>query len=355
MIKQWLLPGTLFLLSLISILILRSVAPQLLVKQVLFFMIGAVIFVISSKTPFQRWHQWSWPIYGIVLLCLGLTQVVATVTRGTRSWVEIGPFHAQPSQLAIAAGALAIGKLIAYHHHLSLKRYLLLLATLLAPAVLIFLEPDLGTTVIYLLACGVALLFYQVPIKYLMMTAISGVAIIMISWLFLLKPYQKQRLTSFLATDAAPRSASYNAVQSMIAVGSGNVTGKGLGQGTQSQLRFLPERQTDFVFASFAEETGFIGGTIVVACYALIIILCIWGAAQSRQASAQLFALITGVMCLAQVGVNIGMNIGLVPITGITLPFISYGGSSILALCWQLGCFQGLISELKPQPKRFIR
>jgi rod shape determining protein RodA len=355
MTKSWILPGVVFFLSLISILILRSVAPALLGRQVLFFTLGAAIFFITSQFSFQRWRDVGWVFYGGLLASLVVTQLIATVTRGTRSWVEIGPFHAQPSQLAVVITALALGNLIVEQKTFTLTKYLQMLAVIGIPAGLIFLEPDLGTAMILVLSCLPVFLFCKIPIKYLLTTAGLGLVGLTFAWLFVLKPYQKERVTSFLSSNDAPHTASYNAVQSVIAVGSGGITGRGLGQGTQSQLRFLPERQTDFVFASFAEETGFIGGIVVISLYAVLVANCIWITNQNVPFAAQIFALITGMMFMAQVGVNIGMNIGLLPITGITLPFISYGGSSILAFSFHLGILQSILTEFKPKPALSIR
>ncbi len=354
MTKQWLLPSILFLLSLISILILRSVAPSLLERQLLFFVLGAGIFWSASRISFHQWQQLSWALYGVLVSSLVITQVIATVTRGTRSWITIGPFHAQPSQLAVSIAALVAGTLLK-EKKLTLKEYLLLLITLGIPVCLILLEPDLGTAVIYMVAVVPALLFNHIPKFFLLSSLLAGIGILVISWLFILKPYQKERITSFFAQHKETQNASYNAIQSVIAVGSGRLTGRGLGQGTQSQLRFLPERQTDFVFASFAEETGFIGGAVLISLYAGLVILCLLISYQAKSATAQLYAAITAVMFMAQISVNIGMNIGLVPITGITLPFISYGGSSILALSFHLGCLQSIFKELHRQPKLVIR
>ena len=355
MIKQWLLPGTLFFLALSSILILRSVAPSLLDRQLLFFVLGGALFWVTSRIPFDRWQSVSWYFYGGLIGSLILTQLLATVTRGTRSWIEIGAFHIQPSQLAVALAGLAIGKFLQSRPQLTLVQYLQLLALIGVPMGLIFLEPDLGTAAIFAISLLPALVFSRVPKLYLVWTVTLAVVAVAVAWMFLLKPYQRQRITSFISSDGHAQTASYNAIQSVIAVGSGGATGRGLGQGTQSQLRFLPERQTDFVFASFAEETGFIGGALLISLYAALVGLCLTVSYQLKSAGARLFTLVTAVMFMAQVGVNIGMNIGLVPITGITLPFVSYGGSSILALSFHLGCVQSALRQFSVKEKLFIQ
>lgn len=355
MIKQWLLPGVLFFLALISVLILRSVAPGLLDRQLLFFFVGAAVFWVTSRVPYERWQGVSWYFYIFLVIGLVLTQLLATVTRGTRSWVEIGAFHIQPSQLAVVLAGLAIGRFIEEHPVLNVISFIKLLFFIGLPAVLIFSEPDLGTAAIYVISLTPAVLLSKVPKLYLVWTVTFGLIAVALTWMFLLKPYQRQRITSFMSSEEHTQTASYNAIQSVIAVGSGGATGRGLGQGTQSQLRFLPERQTDFVFASFAEETGFIGGALLIGLYAVLVGLCLSISYQLNSAGAKLFTLVTAVMFMAQIGVNIGMNIGLVPITGITLPFVSYGGSSILALSFHLGCVQSTLKQFSVKEKLFIR
>ena len=214
------------------------------------------------------------------------------------------------------------------------------------PAVLILVEPDLGTTIVYLLSIFVILFLEKTKKTHMALLVAAGMITITIAWFFVLEPYQKSRITSFISpTDS--QGSGYNARQSLIAVGSGQTLGRGLGQGVQSHLRFLPERQTDFIFASFAEEFGFFGSSIVILLYTALIATTLTIGRNANSRAEQLFCYVTATMTLFQTGVNIGMNTGLMPITGITLPFFSYGGSSIITLLTMHGIVQSVHNTQK--------
>jgi rod shape determining protein RodA len=216
------------------------------------------------------------------------------------------------------------------------------------PAVLIFLEPELGTTIVYVIAVGSVFLLGKTRLSYILLSIVFIVTTSFVGWNFLLHPYQKARITSFFGgSQQTANGTSYNAQQALIAVGSGEVYGRGIGQGVQSHLRFLPERQTDFVFASFAEEMGLLGALPVVLFYAGLVFFILFVGIKSESLTAQYFCFMTATMIAVQSGINIGMNMGLLPITGITLPFFSYGGSSILALCFQIGCVQSILLQYR--------
>jgi rod shape determining protein RodA len=167
----------------------------------------------------------------------------------------------------------------------------------------------------------------------------------LVGWFVVLQPYQKARITAFISPTEDMQGSNYNAQQALIAVGSGEFAGRGLGQGIQSHLKFLPERHTDFIFASLAEEYGFIGTSTVIILYVLLITFLIWASLHISNQIGQLFLLVVAIWIFLQATININMNIGLLPITGITLPFLSYGGSSLLGLCFTLGIAQSLIKE----------
>jgi rod shape determining protein RodA len=216
------------------------------------------------------------------------------------------------------------------------------------------IEPDLGTTVIFLLSVGSVLFIGPTKWTHLLGLFLIGLLVVAVSWVFVVKDYQKERITSFVAASKDISDAHYNAQQALIAVGSGQLWGQGLGQGIQSHLRFLPERQTDFIFASLAEEWGFLGSVAVVFLYMALIGWILYLAFTSSSAAAQYFGCITAIFLTIQTAVNIGMNIGLFPITGITLPFISYGGSSVLSLYMHLGIMQALAHNTAATPHLHI-
>jgi len=355
MLRTWLLPFLLLCLAAISILVLRSVAPSLLPKQLIFFVLGGFTFIIASHIRFGTWLKVSPYLYGLLIGLLLITQILGKVTRGAVSWIPLGPIHIEPSQLAVVCVGLLLCKLVDKHPIQSLKSLLIFGFLSGLPAVLIFIQPDFGSTIIYIVAMASLFFLSKTKPEYLMGIFTLTIVSLFIGWNFLLLPYQKQRITSFINVSDHASAASYNAIQSVIAVGSGQVLGRGLGRGVQSHLRFLPERQTDFVFASFAEETGFIGSALIIALYASLTLFFLLIGFLSVRPAEKYFCYITATMLAIQSTVNIGMNIGLLPITGITLPLISYGGSSILSLCFQYGCVQSLIKEFKKQPSLHIR
>jgi len=239
----------------------------------------------------------------------------------------------------------------------SLKKtpHLIFFLTALAiPTELIFIEPDLGTTLVAVMAL-VTLLYFNLPSRRdLAILITTALLLITVGWQFVLKDYQKERLTSFASGHADTQDSGYHARQALIAVGSGQIWGRGLGQGVQSHLRFLPERQTDFVFASLAEELGLVGSLILILIYSLIVVALINLATHITNPVGQLFCYVVLMMMVSQTAINIGMNIGLLPITGVTLPFISYGGSSIVTLWGTFGLVQSLVKEQTQKPFTYI-
>lgn len=345
--KQWLIPLTILIISLLSILTLMSIAPKLAPKQLIFFLVGFSIFFFISKFQFKKFLKLGFVFYLATILLLIIVLVLDDITKGSSRWIDVaGLFAVQPSQLAIPATSLF---LINYFKNKSLtnvKNLLTFLVIATIPALLILIEPDLGTTLVYLISILVIIFLSKTKSLHIIPLVLAGVILVILSWNFVLQPYQKLRITSFVSpTDT--QGASYNSTQSLIAVGSGKLTGKGLGQGIQSHLRFLPERQTDFIYASFAEEFGFVGSTMVLALYIVLILTTISISRKSSDSSEKLFCNVTAVMTTIQIGVNVGMNISIVPITGITLPFMSYGGSSIISLIFMFGIIQSIGINLK--------
>jgi rod shape determining protein RodA len=354
-LSRWFLPLLMLVFALLSILTLRSVAPSLVSKQILFFFVGAVIFFFTSRLTFRRLQDFAPFLYVITICLLLFTHLLGTVTRGTTSWIPIGSFHVQPSQMAAVVVGLWISQFLEKHPLRNIKNFVIFALMSGIPAIMILAEPDLGTTMIFVFS--VATLFFLTPtrVSYILGILGLGVVTLFIGWNFVLRPYQKDRLTSFMNSSETSQSSGYNAIQSLIAVGSGQFYGRGLGEGVQSHLRFLPERQTDFVFASFAEETGFIGAFTVISLYAVLVLYLLYVSLRVDSLSAKYFCWLTATLITTQAGINIGMNMGLLPITGITLPLISYGGSSILALCFHYGCVQAIVQHLERKPFLHVR
>lgn len=336
--KKWLIPSIMFLLCGLGLLTLRSVAPSLVPQQFVYYVLGGILFFFLSRGTYSRWESFGWLGYVIVIILLIIPLVSGTTTRGIAGWITVGSlFSIQPSQLAVPVVGLVVARYCAQHDLRRLYHLVVVSALILVPGILIVIEPDLGTTVVYLFSMGMMVFMSNISWRQIASVVSLAVIAIALSWMFVLKPYQKQRITSFLGTTHDPRGASYNARQSLIAVGSGQLLGRGLGQGVQSHLRFLPERQTDFIFASLSEELGFVGSVLVVGLYWTLIGWCLKASQDTPLDNARLYAIGCAAMLTLQCGVNIGMNMGLLPITGITLPLISAGGSSILATAGMLG------------------
>jgi rod shape determining protein RodA len=230
---------------------------------------------------------------------------------------------------------------------------------------LINLQPDFGTAIVYLLALRVFLFFNRLGWQKLVVFLSVGVLGAVVVWFFVLGDYQKSRLTSFLVFISPERSlssdfrqessAAYNARQAVIAVGAGQLWGRGLGQGPQSHLKFLPERQTDFIFASFVEEWGFLGSLLILGLYFALLTFLLYLVYVEENRGKKLYMLSILMMLITQIFINIGMNLALLPITGITLPFLSYGGSSILALFYCLALVQSMLLESDKPPSSIFQ
>lgn len=345
--QKYILPLIAFSLTLLGLVTLASVSPDLMQRQLMFAFISFVVFWLVAQIPLKTWWDWGdWLWKGLVVVLLALL-IFGRATRGAVAWIDLGfGFRFQPSQFALLATAFVVLPRFSTRKMLTDTALLKLLWLIGAPALLILLQPDFGTVFLYTIAASVLLFWQKIPKQYWRTGLVALLLAVVVGWSFVLKPYQQARITSFFAGSQADQSnAGYNARQALIAVGSGELVGRGLGHGTQSQLRFLPERQTDFIFASLAEEWGLVGSLVVIVLYAYLIYFLVSQAARLKNTQHSLFLLVTAVYLLAQTFVNIGMNIGLLPITGVTLPLVSYGGSSLLATMVMLGVAQRIILQ----------
>lgn len=353
MSKRFLILPFLYLIfAAISLTIIQSIAPNLTLMQGLFFLFGGVVFLGTSQVPLSIWHRLAPILYAGTIFLLGIPLVLGIVTRGTAAWIPIGPFHLQPSQFAQPIGILLASFFLSKNSQIPWQNSLKYLLLAIIPLSLIFIEPDFGSFIVLTGALGSLLFFSNIPITRLLLFLGSTMVLALFAWVFLFQPYQKQRITNFLSP-SQEQETNYHAQQSEIAVGAGQIWGRGLGHGVQSQLRFLPERQTDFIFASLAEETGFVGSALVLTAYAGLLLYLFYLAQQYPLYSIPYFLLLGSIfLFFIQIFINIGMNIRLMPITGITLPFISYGGSSLLSFAFLFGLIQHLIVK---QPVKKLR
>lgn len=332
-----------FLLAL-GILVIYSSDPKLAFQQGIYTLIGLVIYWLLSQLDVEVLIGLSKHLYIAVLLLLAIVFAAGVETRGSLRWIQIGGATFQPSELAKPIIILFLSSF--WTNNMPTWKNIAKSLFLVLPALfLIFRQPDLGTALTILVIWLVILIGANISLaKIILMIVISGLFAPM-SWL-LLKSYQKDRLLGFFSPGRDPLGIGYNIIQSTIAVGSGEFLGRGLGRGTQSRLQFLPEFRTDFIFASIAEEFGFIGSMMVLLLYGLIIGRSLYLLAQTNLRFNSLLILGVLGMFFFQIAVNIGMNVSLAPITGITLPLLSYGGSSLVSTLISLG-FIASASKIK--------
>jgi rod shape determining protein RodA len=250
----------------------------------------------------------------------------------------LGGIQIQPSEVVKPLLILAIARLMTQYPPKSMRNFFLHISLIALPLLLVFRQPDLGTSIVYLSFWIAMMVGAGASLRTLAVFGVVGSMLIPALWR-MLASYQKARITTFLNPALDPRGAGYNALQALIAVGSGQLFGRGLGRGTQSHLRFLPEFHTDFIFATIVEELGILGGFLLLIGYAVLLwrILVLLLRGTVTDAFPFTYAVGLMVMMLSQIFINAGMNMGIIPVTGITLPFVSYGGSSILSLCISFG------------------
>lgn len=338
---DFLLLLSILIIALLGLAIVWSVAPAFLASQLIFFLLGLLAFFFFSLTDYRLFKNYSWLIYLVVLIFLILPFVFGEVTRGAVRWFQVGPVTVQPSEIAKPLLILFLAGFLSRYKILSL-------ALVLLPVFLIFKQPDLGSTLVVFAICLGILFALGARIKWLVAGSLLLVMASPLVWRSL-ADYQKQRILSFVNSQADPLGSGYNLIQSVIAIGSGMIFGRGLGRGTQSHLYFLPERHTDFIFASLAEELGLLGGLLLLALYFWLFlrILKIAGLAEDNFG----FLVVSGVFffLFSQVFINIGMNLGILPITGIPLPLVSTGGSSLLATMISLGLVESVARQRKTE------
>ena len=308
-------------------------------RQLMWLLLGGVLLVVFALADYRVLARLSPLFYGASLLALLAVLVIAPLRAGTHSWLVLGSHTVQPSEFARVATLLALAAVAGElrQARLAFGGAWRLAAVVAAPTILVMLQPDLGGALLYGPILVAALWFGGLPWKTWVALVLGGLAIVGAAWIWYLKPYQKERILTFLDPGRAPYGAGYQQRQSRIAVGSGEITGKGLHSGTQSQLRFLPAQHTDFIFAVWAEETGFVGAALLLAAYALLVLRIFVIALAARDRVGAVFAGCAGVVIATQTFINVAMVTGLSPTTGITLPLLSYGGSSVLATCTMLG------------------
>ena len=305
-------------------------------RQLIWIAVSFAVFFLFSFIDwrFLRKGEVLALFFGILTAILAALLLIGKVVRGASSWIALPFFAIEPSDPAKLLIILILAKYFS-RRHIEIKHIRHIIVSglyVFIPASLIFFQPDFGSAIIFFIIWLGMIMVSGVSKKHLLLVFLVIAVVFSISWLFVFKPYQKKRVTTFLHPLSDVRGAGYNAYQSMIAVGSGRIFGKGIGFGTQSRLDFLPEHQTDFIFAAFAEEWGLVGVLFIFIFFGIVIWRILKNSFLGQSNFESFFGIGLAIFLMAHFIVHIGMNIGLLPITGITLPFLSYGGSHMLTV-----------------------
>lgn len=319
----------------ISLTTLFSVNLGYFRNQLIFFILSIVVFLFFTHVDFSFLEELKKPIYIFSLISLLLLLFLGFEARGASRWLDLFGFRLQFSEIFKPFLAVALGSFLAKRgKSFSTVGFLLLL---LAPIVfLIYKQPDLGSALMYLFTAILTLLIVGYPLWWFGVVGVGFLVVVPLVFRFL-HAYQRTRILTFLHIINDPLGSSYNGIQAIIAVGSGMLWGKGLGQGTQSMLKFLPEQHTDFIFATLSEALGFVGAAVVIISFGFLLYRLYQIARRSQEQSEKIFVFATFSLLFLQFFINVGMNIGLLPIVGVPLPFVSYGGSSLLSNAIFLG------------------
>ncbi len=337
-----LLASLLLLASGLTLMYTSSLAnPTLAIfwRQLLFSGIGLCALFFMATYNYHTLAKVNRVTYIVLLFLLIFVLVFGRSIRGSTRWIDLGFFRLQPAEFAKLVVVIGLSRwFYLFRGQINAwKNVLLTMALAGIPAILVLVEPDLGSSMVIMAVWAGILLVSPISKKRIAVLVGVGILCIALVWEFVLLDFQRNRLETFLDPNLDPRGKGYNVRQAIIAVGSGQLFGRGLGKGLQSQLRFLPERQTDFIFATAAEEIGFVGSTVVVGLYALLLYRIYVVAKRSRDELGRYLGFGIFFLFLFQISVNIAMNIGMAPVTGIPLPLLSYGGSSLLVTMLALG------------------
>jgi rod shape determining protein RodA len=325
------------------------------IRQAIYAGVGFVLMYAISRLDYSRLRELRYPIYGVMIGLLVLVLGIAAATRGAHSWIALPGFNFQPSELGkvllvVSLSAFLVDRMRRMGRDTSAR----IMVLGLIPTMFVMAEPDLGSAMVYIAGTFAVLFVAGAPWRHFValgaLIAVSITVVLVVAPMAgveVLKPYQVDRLTSFLHPSADPGAEGYQQQQALIAMGSGEKTGRGVANATQTSLNFLPEHHTDFIFAVIGETFGFAGCALVLSLYALLI----WRGLHILTVAKNLYgALMAGgitVMLLFQLFVNIGMNVGIAPITGVTAPLLSFGGSSMLATFLALGLLHSVHAQAR--------
>lgn len=355
---DWVLFGAMILLIALGLLVIYSTsfkATRLadasdVAHQLAFGLVGLVGFFVAARIDYRTWAKLTPWLYGLMIVLLAIVLLFSKAVLGAQRWIDLGFFQFQPSEFAKLVLIVVLAKFFAEHYdQLHRVRYLIVSLLLLGiPMAMVMKQPDLGTALVLMaIWLGMALVS-RVRKLHLVILAGVGLALLPLG-LKLLKPFQRARLETFINPTADPLHTGYNAVQSTITVGSGQLFGRGLAAGSQSQLNFLPSlaQHTDFIFAVLNEKMGFVGGVLLLGLFGVVFYRGIRIAHQAQDRFGMFMATGVVAMMLFHVFINTGMNMGIAPVTGIPLPFVSYGGTGLIISMAALGMLESVAVRRK--------
>ncbi|MFA6492972.1 MAG: rod shape-determining protein RodA [Patescibacteria group bacterium] len=343
---DWALFAAPLLLSIFGIVIIFSVTystrPFFFFYQIAYAALGFIGAILLTFFDYRNLRNFSLFLYLILIILLVLVLLFGDKTFGAARWIDLKIFQLQPSEIGKLIIVLILARIFAENHQdFKLRHILLAFGVVILPVVLVLQQPDFGTAMV--IFCGlISLLFFSNIKKAILAVILVGLILAMpVGWHFL-KPYQKQRIYTFINPAADPYGSGYNVTQAKITVGSGGLLGQGIGKGTQIQLNFLPVAHSDFIFATTSEAVGFIGSSFLMILLFFLVYRVLYVAKISKDLFGFYFAASWGMVLAFQIFVNIGMNLGIMPVTGIPLPFVSYGGSSMLTNMAAIGILQSI-------------
>lgn len=304
-------------------------------RQLTRFIIGAVAMLIVALIDIRLWLKYAYLLYAISLALLVGVEMTGTIGGGAQRWLNLGFFQLQPSEVVKLTTILALARYLnsVSYEDIGRLHYLLIpIGLVTVPAALIMRQPDLGTAVMLMLVAAAILFLAGVRIWVFIVATLLSIAVAVAGWLYYLHDYQKERIMTFLDPEASPRSAGYHIIQSKIALGSGGVFGKGYMAGTQTRQGFVPEKHTDFIFTMIAEDFGLVGCLALLGLYILLFTYGFRAALRCRNQFGRLLGLGVTVNFFLYVFINIAMVIGLIPVVGVPLPLVSFGGSAMLTV-----------------------
>ena len=344
---DWILIITSILLVGFGLVSIYNISSTYFLKQIIFLGIGIILMLVLSFFDWRGFQENPYFILVLYFVCLlfllGLFFFVPEI-RGVKSWYKIGPVSFDPIGLTTIILIILLSKFFSMRHiemyrlsHIFLSGFYVLL-----PIILIFFQPDLGSTLILIALWLGVLIISGIKLRHFLILALCGFLILILSWSFLLRDYQKERVKSFLRPQVEILGINWSQTQSKIAIGSGGIFGQGLGQGSQTQYGFLSEPHTDFIFAVIAEEFGLIGVFVLIFLFIILIWRIMKIAISAKSNFPRLFASGIAIVLFSQIFIHIGMNLGILPVIGISLPFVSYGGSNLIAIFIGLGILQSI-------------